>query len=221
MKRLDDLLPRLQGMAGEFFFGQLRKAIRGNYDTLIFELNSPFSVVETKKTYAAHFSKRNQKVGETTKEYAAELKRLYDRAYAHRDSGTRQEDLLRRFLDGLYDDKARFQVEYFKEPKTIDEAVFFVVDFEETRQKPVYSEGQDKKYKRLVRNVRFSESESKVSDDTSWTDIVTMQNGWNNRISNGCVYAQIRRGLGMHLVTYSNHDTVLFLLIVPIKGRFV
>ena len=50
---------------------------------------------------------------------------------------------------------------------------------------------------------------------------VTMQNGWNNRISDGCVYAQIRRGLGMHLVTYSNHDTVLFLLIVPIKGWFV
>ena len=34
---------------------------------------------------------------------------------------------------------------------------------------------------------------------------VTIQNGWNNRISVGCVYAQIRRGLGMHLVTYSNH----------------
>ena len=50
---------------------------------------------------------------------------------------------------------------------------------------------------------------------------VTMQNIWNNRISNGCVYAQIRKGLGMHLVTYSNHDTVPFLLIVPIKGRFV
>ena len=170
-KRLDELLPRLQGTAGEFVFGQLRMAIRGYYDTLIFELNSRFSVVETKKTYAAQFSKRNQKVGETTEEYAAELKRLYDRAYAHRDSGTRQEDLLRRFLDGLYDDKARFQVEYVKEPKTIDEAVFFVVDFEETRRKPVYSEGQDKKYKRPVRNVRFSESESEVSDDTSWTDI--------------------------------------------------
>ena len=50
---------------------------------------------------------------------------------------------------------------------------------------------------------------------------VTMQNRWNNRISDGCVYAQIRKGLGMHLVTYSNHDTVPFLLIVPIKGRFV
>ena len=54
----------------------------------------------------------------------------------------------------------------------------------------------------------------------NWT-IVTMQNRWNNRISDGCVYAQIRKGLGMHLVTYSNHDTVPFLLIVPIKGRVV
>ena len=51
--------------------------------------------------------------------------------------------------------------------------------------------------------------------------VVTIQNGWNNRISDGCVYPKIRRGLGMHLVIYSNHDTVLFLLIVPIKGRFV
>ena len=65
--------------------------IKGNYDTLIFELNRRFSIVETKKTYAAQFSKRNQKVGETTEEYAAELKRPYDRAYAHRDSGTRRE----------------------------------------------------------------------------------------------------------------------------------
>ena len=37
---------------------------------------------------------------------------------------------------------------------------------------------------------------------------VTMQNRWNNRISDGCVCAQIRKGLGMHLVTYMNHDTV-------------
>ena len=50
---------------------------------------------------------------------------------------------------------------------------------------------------------------------------VTMQNIWNNRISDGWVYAQMRKRLGMHLVTYSNHDTVTFLLIVPIKGRFV
>ena len=50
---------------------------------------------------------------------------------------------------------------------------------------------------------------------------VTMQNRWNNRISDGCVYAQIPKGLGMHLVTYSNHNRVPFLLIVPVEGRFV
>ena len=43
---------------------------------------------------------------------------------------------------------------------------------------------------------------------------VTMYNVRNNRISDGCVYAQIRKGLGMHLVTYMNRDTVPFLLIV-------
>ena len=40
----------------------------------------------------------------------------------------------------------------------------------------------------------------------------------NNRISDGCVYAQIRKGLGMHLVIYTNCDTVLFLLLVQYKG---
>ena len=43
---------------------------------------------------------------------------------------------------------------------------------------------------------------------------VMMYNVRNNRISDVCVYAQIRKGLGMHLVTYMNRDTVPFLLIV-------
>ena len=46
---------------------------------------------------------------------------------------------------------------------------------------------------------------------------VTMSNVRNIRISDGCVYAQIRKGLGMHLVTYTNRDTVPFLL-VQYKG---
>ena len=46
---------------------------------------------------------------------------------------------------------------------------------------------------------------------------VTMQNRWNNRISDGCIYAQIRKGLGLHLVTFSNHDTVPFLTNSPNK----
>ena len=38
------------------------------------------------------------------------------------------------------------------------------------------------------------------------------------RISDGCVYAQLRKGLGMHMVTYTNCDTVPFLLLVQYKG---
>ena len=47
---------------------------------------------------------------------------------------------------------------------------------------------------------------------------VMMYNVTNIRISNGCVYAQIREGLGMHLVTYRNRDTIPFLLLVQYKG---
>ena len=45
---------------------------------------------------------------------------------------------------------------------------------------------------------------------------VTMYNVRNIRISDGYVYAQICKGLGMHLVTYTNCDTVLFSIISPI-----
>lgn len=40
---------------------------------------------------------------------------------------------MRKFLDGLFDEKASFQVEYIKEPNNIDEAVHEVVRFQETR----------------------------------------------------------------------------------------
>lgn len=164
--RLDELLPRLQGTAGEFVFGQLRRDVRGNYAQLVSELNSRFRVVVTKKTYGAQFSHRNQKASESVEEYAAELKRLYDKAHANRDEHTRQEDLLRRFLDGLYDDKARFQVEYVKEPRDIDEAVFQVVDFQETRHRPLLNEGNcDKRGKKHARSVSYALTEYEDSDN--------------------------------------------------------
>ena len=79
--RLDEILPRLQGAAGEFVFGQFRREVRGNYSQLVSELNSRFRVVVTKKTYGAQFSHRSQKPSESVEEYAAELKRLYDKAH--------------------------------------------------------------------------------------------------------------------------------------------
>ena len=57
--------------------------------------------------------------------------------------------------------------------------------------------------------------------DLQWAYLihyVMMSIDRNIRISDGCVYAQIRKGLGMHLVIYTNCDTVPFLLLVQYKG---
>jgi len=134
-EKLDQILPRLQGAAGDFVYGQLSQATRSNYQSLCAELKSRFRVVETRKTFWMQFSNRMQQEGETVEEYGAELKKLYDKAHTCRDTDTRREDLLRRFLDGLLDDKARFHVEFVKEPHDIDEAIYHSVCFQETKQR--------------------------------------------------------------------------------------
>ena len=156
-RRLNELLPRLQGTAGEFVFSQLPSKVINHYDALVKEVNSRFSVIETSKTYALSFSRRNQNPSETFEEYAAELKRLYDKAYSDRPSQTRDEDLLRKFLNGLENEKVRISVEYVKEPKTIDEAVYHAVNYVQTTQ--VHTELRSRKLKRTMRS-DVSESES-------------------------------------------------------------
>lgn len=132
-EKLDYLLPRIEGQASEFVFTQLPKEALREYDWLTSELTRRYKVIETSQSFAAKFSRRNQRVGETIEEYAAELKRLYDKAHSHRDRRTRDEDLVRRFLDGMIDQEARFSVEYFKEPKDIDQAVFHAVHLVQVR----------------------------------------------------------------------------------------
>ena len=157
---LQELLPRLQGTAGDFVYAQLPAEARSSYGRLINELNSRFRVVETRKTFAAQFSARNQKPGETVEDYAAELKRLYNKAYPGRDQDTRKEDLLRRFLDGLLDERTRFHIEFVKEPDSIDQAVFEVVNFTETRRRPREKESSSRfRPTRAVRNYASSDSE--------------------------------------------------------------
>ena len=158
-------------MTEKLFTGTLnhnknKKTKKNNYAQLVSELNSRFRVVVTKKTYGAQFSHRSQKSSESVEEYAAELKRLYDKAHANRDEETRREDLLRKFLDGLYDEKARFQVAYVKEPRDIDEAVYQVVDFQETRHRPLMTDSSsDRRGKKHVRSVSFAATDCENSDD--------------------------------------------------------
>ena len=81
-------------------------------------------------------------------------------AHSNRDENTRQEDLLWRFFDGLYDQKARFQVEYVKEPRDIDEAVYQVIDFQETRNHHLYNEGNgDRRGKKHARAATYVSTE--------------------------------------------------------------
>ena len=147
--KLDNLLPRLQGKAGEFVFSQLSQETLSSYDDLVKELNSRFRVVETQRAFAAKFSQRTQKPGETVEEYAAELKRLYAKAHQYRDATTRQEDLVRRFLDGLRDEEARFEIEFHKEPEDIDKAVYHAVNYiQSKRRSESYLDKKAKKYAR-------------------------------------------------------------------------
>ena len=146
--RLDNLLPRLQGKAGDFVFSQLAQPILSNYNELVKELNSRFRVIETERTYAARFSQRSQRQDETAEEFAADVKRLYAKAYKFRDDRTRQEDLVRRFLDGLKDSEARFEIE---EPSNIDEAVRHAVNFVQTKRRNALDGYGEKKFKRYVR----------------------------------------------------------------------
>ena len=95
----------MQGEAAEFVYGQLKSHIRNDYKMLVAELNSRFNLVETEKSFRIKFAHRDQKVNELPEDYAAELRRLYDKSYPRRDNITRQEDLLRRFLEGLVDEK--------------------------------------------------------------------------------------------------------------------
>ncbi|XP_052820489.1 uncharacterized protein LOC128246339 [Mya arenaria] len=133
-ERLDQLLPRLVGAAAQFVFFQLKPNTVNDYKELIIELNSRSRAVKTAaRSYAAKFSRRTQRQGETVEEYASDLKMLYDKAHGFRDRKTRDEDFVRRFLDGVADEEMRFELVFNKEPRTVDEAVYFAVNWLQIR----------------------------------------------------------------------------------------
>ncbi len=105
-----------------------------------------------------------EKASETVEEYAAELKRLYDKAHKDRDRRTRQQDLLRRFLDGLLDNKARFQVEFVKTPDSIDDAVYEVVSYLS------YHEGRSSRPARAVKTADIETESAESASETSNSD---------------------------------------------------
>ena len=123
-----------------------------------------FKTHKTHKTYEAQFDKRNQLPGEIIEEYAATLKRLYDKAYVKWNPKCRREGLLRRFLHGLADDQARFDVEYHKDPAIIVEAVSHVMNYIEVRKAPNVGEMGDGDRSRK-KNVTYDDHGGSDSED--------------------------------------------------------
>ena len=127
---------------------------------MVQELKNRVGFIRTTRTYRLQFSRRKQLNGETPEKFAAELKRLYDKAYKNRYASTRQEDLLQRFLLGLLDYKARIHIELNKDPETIEEAVQEVITYVETMKN---SNQVEENYKKAVRQVKGGQKNEKFT----------------------------------------------------------
>ena len=152
--KLKELLPRLQGEAGDFAFDQLSERNLSKYSKLVKELQNRFGSSETKKNYRVQFNRRNQKSGETPEAYAAELKRMYDKAYTNRDAKIGQDDLLQRFLMGLIENKTRIHIELTKDPRYVEETVHEVITYLETTNYSQYDDQVSGKNKLVVSHVK-------------------------------------------------------------------
>jgi hypothetical protein len=195
-EKLDQLLPSLKGVAAQFVFSQLSSHTINCYADLIAELNSRFRVIETPRSFAAKFSRRAQRHGETVEEFAADLKMLYDRAHRCRDRQTREEDLVRRFLDGLYDEEIKFEVEFNKETRTVDEAVYHVVNLMQIRngsrndrkgrfntRRAYETKTDEKRYSGNNNRRRFTDNNSVPNTDPRKIPVIATSDNENNRQS--------------------------------------
>ena len=76
-RKLDSLLPKLQGKVGEYAFAVLPRQILNNYKELVTELHSMFGKIEIPSVFAARFHNRVQGEDESIEDYAADLRILY------------------------------------------------------------------------------------------------------------------------------------------------
>ena len=165
-RKLDCLLPKLHGKVGEYAFAVLPKQILGFYEELVGELNSMFRKVEIPSAIAAEFHNRIQGEDESVEEYAAELRCLYFKAYKHSNKQTREEDLVLRFLYGLRDEEMIFAVEYHKEPVSLDEAIYYAVDYAELRRRVLEGHCIDKEISKQRKEecYQYNKTHNKTGD---------------------------------------------------------
>ncbi|VDI61467.1 Hypothetical predicted protein [Mytilus galloprovincialis] len=189
-EKLDELLPRIQGEAGDLVFTQLPIGVLERYTDLVRELNYRYRVIENTKSFIVRFSSRNQKPREKAEEYAAELKRLHHKAYPNRDRQQRKEDLLERFMRGILDEEVRFFVNYVKKPDDIDEAVYLVVECLCERRSNKFKEPNERRIQENIRRAsslyECSDSEKEIEEEEEETcDTAYRLKGAHNQKQNG------------------------------------
>ena len=222
-RRLDAILPNLQGKVGEYAFTVLPRAILKSYRKLVAELNSVFGKVEIPRAFAAKFHKRVQGEEESIEEYAIALRCLYFKGYKHRDRQTREEDLVQRFLDELRDPDMRFAVEYHRKPTTLDEAVYHAVEYVELRSRIFEGAFTDKTFgeQRIEGCGEYNTDESAVdccfqddsqldcisvderSEDQTWKEAPSIELGHEAEVLNAII--QIKDSL-QTLLFHNNLD---------------
>ena len=183
--KLDVLLLKVHGLAADFVFDQLSSEIRQDYRALTTALKNRFRKIANPKLYSMKFDGCNQRRNQTAEDYAAELKMLYDKAFPRRNEEVRDDDLLRRFLSGLHDKEAQFQVEFVKAPTDIDSVVAEVVNFQAVRNtqsksckkaKPVPDSDREDQCKRVWKppceNTAYTSSKHKTDTGSppKWTE---------------------------------------------------
>ncbi|CAC5384585.1 FKBP6 [Mytilus coruscus] len=94
-EKLAELLPRLQGIAGDFVFDQLSSEVTRSYRKLVKELKNRFGEIDTTKIYISKFNNREQYNEESVQDFAAELK-CYRQGYPRDKRG-----VSRRFIENL------------------------------------------------------------------------------------------------------------------------
>ncbi|CAC5426771.1 unnamed protein product [Mytilus coruscus] len=150
-EKLDELLPRIQGEAGDFVFTQLPTGVLERYTELL-DLLAEI---------------RNQE--KRRRSIAAELKKLHHKAYPNRDRQQRKEDLLERFMRGILDEEVRFFENYVKKPDDIDEAVYLVVECLCERRSSKFKKPYEKRIQKNIRRANplyeDSDSETEIEEE--------------------------------------------------------
>lgn len=132
--KLYHLLANLTEDAADFAF-ELEEETRQDFYYLVEELERRFKVNETPQTCARQFYRRKLRSGETLKQFAADLKALVRKAFpTGLNRWAMEQMLIKQFFDGLDDDELRYNVEYLKMPRDLDDAVDLVYEHDEFRK---------------------------------------------------------------------------------------